>query len=169
MHRGLADVLAVHRPVADTVEVRSGERAGLARQRAERGDDLPRLGRSREQLESRAILPERDDETPQLVGGAERIRVRAPQQAEQLVGRAPRPLARVDEEVADREQSRHVEEVVQVRALDLVVTAAIEVGEQLARIERVRVDRQQLEMRASGGRLHLAVPALEVLPPQLPL
>ena len=59
--------------------------------------------------------------------------------------------------------------MVHVRAVGLVVTAAIEVGQQLARIERTRVDRQQLEMRARGGRLHLAVPALEVLPPQLPL
>ena len=115
------------------------------------------------------IAPEFDHEMLKLFVSAERIRVRPLQQAKQLGQRASCPLVRVDEEVTDRQQRRHVEQMVDVRTPDLVLAAAIEVREELARGERVRIDGEELEVTLDRRRLHLAIPAFEVLPPQPPL
>jgi hypothetical protein len=109
------------------------------------------------------------EEPFQLAVRAEWIRVRALEKAQQLRPRAPRPLARVHQEVPDRKQRGHVEEVVDVGAALLVLAAAVEVGEQVLGAERGRLDRQQRQVVADRSRFDLAIPALEILPPGLAL
>ena len=51
----------------------------------------------------------------------------------------------------------------------LVLPTAVEVGEEIVCPEPARIDGQQLEVIANRRRLHVAVPALEVLAPELAL
>jgi hypothetical protein len=62
---------------------------------------------------------------------------------------------RAYEKVADRQQRGHVEEVVDIRPLDLVLAAPIEVPQESRRIERVGIDLEQRQVGPDRRGLHL--------------
>jgi hypothetical protein len=127
LHGRLAHILTVNRPVGDSVDVGGSECPDLARKCAKRGHYLARLSCGGEQLGRRSALPESADEPLKFLIGAERVRIRSLEQAKQLGGCAAGPLLRAHEKVAHRHERGHIEEVVDIRRLDLVLAASIEV------------------------------------------
>ena len=103
---GLGDVEPVQQAVSDQVEVPGHRLAGLAVERAQRGQHLAGVVVGREQLARLRIRLERGDQPRELGRGASRDGRRAAHQAEQLSRRHVRPVAHVRQEIPGRDDGR---------------------------------------------------------------
>jgi hypothetical protein len=82
LHGRLAHILAVNRPVGDSVDVGGSECPDLARERAKRGNHLARLALRGEHLLRRGLMLESAEELLELLIGAERVRIGSLEQPE---------------------------------------------------------------------------------------
>lgn len=171
-HAGLGDILAVDGPVPDPVDDRGGQRPDLAGMGAQRRERLPGAVSPTRRVDGghepggHQVPAQGAGEPSEILGGAQRIRVCPPEQAEEPCRRTPRPLFGVHREVSDGHQGGHVEEVMDVQAPDQVLPAAIQIHRQVGQLEAVRVDAEEFEVRLRHRRFHLAVPTLEVVAPR---
>ena len=162
---GLGDVEAVEQAVADQVEVPVDRGAGLARQRAELGEDVGGVAVGREERtasgSSAIVLSRSSSSEPPADTGAEPRIIRGARRGQ------PRPVADVGEEVAGGDHRPGGEAHVLQDHRRVVVAAPREVRDELVVGERVGVDGLDLSVLRDRRRLDLLVPLAQLLAPEL--
>ena len=166
---GLGDVEPVQQAVSDQVEVPRHRLAGLAVERAQRGQHLAGVVVGREQLPRLRIGLERGDQPRELGRGARRDGRRAAHQAEQLGRRHVRPVAHVRQEIPGRDNGRGRVAHVLRDHRRVVVAAARQILDQLLVGEAGGIDRLQRAVRLDRVGLDPLVPVAKLLAPELAL